>query len=89
MSNLEINSGRATLEIDLETPEIAEIIFEALIPETESVPSERATTKLSLDNSKLIIHIQAGDITALRASMNSFLAWVSAAVKTWKILDIN
>ena len=79
MSNLEIISGQATLEIDLETPEVAEIIFEALIPETESIPSERATTRLSLDGSKLTIHIQAGDLTAMRASMNSFLAWVSSS----------
>ncbi len=79
MSNLEIIKGQATLEIDLGTHEVAEIIFEALIPETESIPSERATTRLTLDGSKLVIQIQAGDITAMRASMNSYLAWVSSS----------
>ena len=33
------------------------------------------------DGDLLIITIDAGDLTALRAAMNSFLAWISGSVR--------
>ncbi|MDF1539615.1 MAG: KEOPS complex subunit Pcc1 [Candidatus Thorarchaeota archaeon] len=81
MNNERIINGQAILEIDLETPEMVDILFTALEPETVSVSTDRAQAMLSKNGSQLIITIQAGDLTALRAAMNSYLAWVSASMR--------
>ncbi len=75
-------AGKSVIEIPLESKKTAEIILAALRPETKSGPSDRATTQVSLRDSVLIIEVEAGDITALRAAMNSYIAWVSACIKS-------
>jgi tRNA threonylcarbamoyladenosine modification (KEOPS) complex Pcc1 subunit len=75
-------AGKSVIEIPLESKKIAEIILAALRPETKSGPSDRATTQVSLQDSVLIIEVEAGDITALRAAMNSYISWVSACIKS-------
>jgi len=74
--------GNSLLEIPLESKELAMIIYSALFPETESIPSERATTSVSLKGSSLVIEITANDLTAMRAALNSYLAWISACLRT-------
>ena len=73
-------AGKSVIEIPLESKKTAEIILAALRPETKSGPSDRATTQVSLRDTVLIIEVKAGDITALRAAMNSYIAWVSACI---------
>ena len=73
-------SGTSRLEIDLGNAELAEILLKALEPETLSVPSDRARATLSMKDSTLIIAIQADDLTALRAAMNSYLSWISGSL---------
>ena len=75
-------AGKSVIEIPLESTKTAEIILAALRPETKSGPSDRATTRVSLRDSVLVIEVEAGDITALRAAMNSYIAWVSACIKS-------
>ena len=80
-------TGKAIIEIPLESKETAEILLAALTPETQSGPSDRATTRVEVHDSVLIIEVEAGDITALRAAMNSYIAWVSACIKSIDQLD--
>ena len=80
-------TGKAIIEIPLESKETAEILLAALTPETQSGPSDRATTRVEVHDSVLIIEVEAGDITALRAAMNSYIAWVSACIKSINQLD--
>jgi tRNA threonylcarbamoyladenosine modification (KEOPS) complex Pcc1 subunit len=79
VTETQFQRGRAILEIELESEALASILCAALIPETQSVSSERATTSVSTKGSTLIIDVTAGDLTALRAAMNSFMAWVSGS----------
>ncbi len=81
MNSERITNGHAILEIELGTPETVNILYSALEPETVSVPSDRAQAMLSKKGNQLIITIQAGDLAALRAAMNSYLAWVSAGMR--------
>ena len=74
--------GNSTLMIPLESEELAKILYSALLPETESIPSERATTSISVQGSSLIIEIAANDLTAMRAALNSYVAWISACMRT-------
>ncbi|UCE11381.1 MAG: hypothetical protein JSW61_05460 [Candidatus Thorarchaeota archaeon] len=77
MNDLPIEDAEATLTLDLGSPESARLILSALNPETSSSPAERAKVRLAVEDSNLVIFISASDITALRAAMNSYLAWVS------------
>ena len=82
--NSNIVAANSMIEIPLDSLEIAEILFAAISPETKSGPSDRATTRVSLRESVLVIEVEASDITALRAAMNSYISWVSACIKSIK-----
>jgi tRNA threonylcarbamoyladenosine modification (KEOPS) complex Pcc1 subunit len=79
--------SRTTLEIPLESEQQARILYSALIPEAESAPSDRAKTHISIDGASLIVEIESSDLTATRAALNSFIAWVSACVRTIENID--
>jgi tRNA threonylcarbamoyladenosine modification (KEOPS) complex Pcc1 subunit len=79
--------GNSILEISLESEHIAKILYSALLPETESIPSERAITSISVKGSSLVVEIIANDLTAMRAALNSYIAWISACMKTIEAID--
>ncbi|MBN2229477.1 MAG: hypothetical protein JW779_07755 [Candidatus Thorarchaeota archaeon] len=79
--------GRTVLEIPLESNQVAKILYSALVPETESIPSDRATTMVSVKGKSLLIEIEASDLTAMRAAINSYIAWISACMRTIKSID--
>ena len=79
--------GNSTLEIPLESEQLANILYTALLPETESIPSDRATTSVSVKGSSLVVEITANDLTAMRAALNSYVAWISACMKTMDSID--
>ena len=74
--------GKSTVEIPLESKKIAELLLAALSPETKSAPSDRAITNVSIRDNVLVIDVEANDLTALRAAMNSYISWVSACLRT-------
>jgi len=82
MMSSSIVVGKSTIEIPLDSKKTAELLLAALSPETKSGPSDRATTSVSIHDSVLVIEVEANDITALRAAINSYLAWVSACLRT-------
>lgn len=75
-------SGRSTIEFHLDSEEEARLLYDALLPETHSVPSDRAETAIFSTGQILRVEISASDLTALRAAMNSFLSWISACKRT-------
>jgi tRNA threonylcarbamoyladenosine modification (KEOPS) complex Pcc1 subunit len=80
-------TGSAVLEIPMESTEVATILYQALLPETESIPSDRASSKVSVKNSTLLVEVEANDLTALRASLNSFSAWIAACLATLESIE--
>jgi tRNA threonylcarbamoyladenosine modification (KEOPS) complex Pcc1 subunit len=66
----------------MESEELAKTIRSALDPETDSAPSDRAHVDVNIRGSVLVIQIISGDLTSLRAAMNSYIAWVSASLDT-------
>jgi len=79
--------SRSVLEIPLESEQKAMILCSALLPETESIPSDRATSNVTVSGSSLIVEIEANDLTAMRASLNSFVAWISACLRMIDSID--
>jgi len=80
-------TGTSVLEFPLDSERIANILYSALLPETESIPSDRASTRVSVRGSSLIVEIDANDLTAMRAALNSFIAWISACMRTIDSID--
>ncbi|NVM03203.1 MAG: hypothetical protein HWN67_12755 [Candidatus Helarchaeota archaeon] len=62
--------------IDFFNEIIAQIYFNSLNPESDESFSHRSSTKLILMGNKLKISIDARDVTALRATVNSYLNWI-------------
>ncbi len=79
MSN-ELVRCQMTIELDLGSEDVVKTVYTALEPETHTAPSERAVTSFEQRGSILVIKIEAGDLTAMRAATNSFLSWISACV---------
>ena len=71
----------ATVIVELAT-NLAEIVEGSLLPEVESPTSERSSVKVAVDGGVLKVTVEASDVSALRAALNSYLRWVSA------ILDV-
>lgn len=66
-----------SVQISLEIPEItAKNIIASL--EKENTSNKRFSSKIFLKNNTLIISIEAEDIVALRATVNSYLRYLSA-----------
>jgi len=54
-----------------------EMVLKALKPETEMHPStRRSKVSVSGKQNSLILGFEANDISALRASINSYLRWI-------------
>lgn len=68
--------GRAEIELE---GECVEAIKKALLQEVINPPSERRV-KVYFQGDKLVI--EAEDLRALRASVNSFLYWIHSACET-------
>jgi tRNA threonylcarbamoyladenosine modification (KEOPS) complex Pcc1 subunit len=72
---------QANLKVPLASEELARIIRDAINPETNSAPSDRARVKVSVRSSTLLIEVTAEDLTAFRAAMNSYVAWISGCIR--------
>lgn len=78
-----VQSGTLVATVHVEVPEgISGIIDESLAPEIERPTSERSNVTVSAEKGEVIISIEASDVVALRAAINSYLRWVGA------ILDV-
>ena len=75
-----------TIDISLPSTELADTIYTTLLPETRQRPGFRSKTNVSRKGKILHLEIKATDIIALRAASNSFLRFVSVAMKTINIV---
>ncbi len=66
-----MTSSKHTAAIEIEYPP-PDILSEVLEPEIDDIEG-RATTNLETRNNSTFIHIQAPDVTSLRAAFNTWL----------------
>ena len=73
--------GNHILTILFRIPEHkAYIIYKAIAPEAETLPSKRTSVNLEVSEEGLILRICAKDLVALRAAMNSFLRFINTTL---------
>ncbi len=65
----------------------AQTLARALTPETDDEVS-RTTIQVSENNGELHLIIEAGDIVALRAAINSYLRWTKLALDARETIGV-
>jgi tRNA threonylcarbamoyladenosine modification (KEOPS) complex Pcc1 subunit len=63
------------------------IIIKALRPELESGISDRSKVVVKASEIGLVIEVSADDVTALRATVNSYLYWIHGILDIGRRLD--
>ncbi len=74
-----MNSGKAELALTFDSNEEAEAVYNAILPEVNTGPADRAKVFLHVDENTLGIDIKAEDSASLRASVNSYSRWINMA----------
>lgn len=76
-------AGMVVAEVRVDVPEgVSGLIGESLSPEVERPTSGRSSVAVSVVGGRVVISVEASDVAALRAALNSYLRWVGA------ILDV-
>ncbi|BDZ70797.1 KEOPS complex subunit Pcc1 [Methanobacterium petrolearium] len=75
----------AQFEIEFDSQKEAEIVLSAIQPEICDSPSDRAMTEVKCENKVLFIYIKAQDSPSLRASINSYLRWITLSQQVLKL----
>ena len=74
-------SVSADAEVRVEaSEELVNILLGALQPEAERPSSPRSRVSMEAEGRWLIMRINASDIAALRAALNSYLRWAAAVL---------
>ncbi|ELZ13261.1 KEOPS complex Pcc1-like subunit [Haloterrigena salina JCM 13891] len=72
-------SHDATLEFDYETPSRARLVAESVAREVGEIDDDRSQTTIDRDGSTVRIEIDAADVIALRAALNTWFTLVDVA----------
>ena len=76
-----LESIKSDIAIEFETQKQAKIIYESIILEFETAPDYRSSMSLTLDESRILIRIDAEDSTSFRASVNSAIKWIKLSLE--------
>ena len=75
---------KARIVLEFDSEEEARIIYEAVLPEAKSMPTERTKASIIKENNLIELTIEADSTSSLRAALNSYLSWFSSILKTVK-----
>lgn len=76
-----LESIKSDIAIEFENQKQAKIIYESIILEFETAPEYRSSMSLTLDESRILIRIDAEDSTSFRASVNSAIKWIKLSLE--------
>lgn len=76
-----LESIKSDIAIEFENQKQANIIYESIILEFETAPDYRSSMSLTLDESRILIRIDAEDSTSFRASVNSAIKWIKLSLE--------
>ena len=68
--------AQATICLGFKSDEQLTVTLKALEPETRLSPSTRFQARVERKDNLLVLHLEARDVSALRAAINSYLSWV-------------
>lgn len=74
----------ATIQIELPTEKLAQLLLTALQPEAKKSATSRSRVFVESRDKILILQIEAKDTSALRATLNSYLRWIALVRDTYE-----
>ncbi|RZV08633.1 KEOPS complex subunit Pcc1 [Natrinema hispanicum] len=77
-----MSSHDATLEFDYESTARAELVAASVAREIGEIDDDRSRTTLKRDGARVCIEIDADDVIALRAALNTWFSLVDVAERT-------
>jgi tRNA threonylcarbamoyladenosine modification (KEOPS) complex Pcc1 subunit len=79
-----IRTGR--IKILFDSADQSRIVLESLSPEAEEI-LQGIDLKIKLSKAQVILEIEAGDTSSLRATCNSYLRWIDAMLKILEVVN--
>lgn len=76
-----LESVKSNIVVEFETSSQAKIIYDSILLEFDTAPDFRSSMTLELDESNILINIDAEDSTSFRASINSAMKWIKLALE--------
>lgn len=77
----------AVFRLNFSSKKDLEIVYEALLPETAKPATTRSRAELKIENTFLVLAVEAKDTVALRAALNAYLRWISAICSVLSVLE--
>ncbi|ELY61599.1 KEOPS complex subunit Pcc1 [Natronolimnohabitans innermongolicus] len=77
-----MSSHDATLEFDYETPSRARLVADSVTREIGEIDDERSRTTIDREGASVRIEIDAADVIALRAALNTWVTLIDVAERT-------
>lgn len=75
------------ISIELPSKRMVKILLNALLPETRKPVTSRSNVLIEGFGKRLVIKVEAKDLAAFRATLNSYLRWVALIVDTYKTTE--
>ncbi|WP_407453124.1 KEOPS complex subunit Pcc1 [Methanobrevibacter sp.] len=76
-----LESVKSNIVIEFENSSQAKIVYDSILLEFNTAPDFRSSMTMDLDDSNIIINIDAEDSTSFRASVNSAIKWIKLALE--------
>lgn len=76
-----INKIEMTIELSFEDRKMSNLVFDALLLESDYNPNERAQASLKNQEKNILLTINAQDTASARAAVNSFLKWINLSIE--------
>ena len=72
---------KSNIVIEFEDNNQAKIIYDSILLEFNTAADFRSSMTIDLDESNIVINIDAEDSTSFRASVNSAIKWIKLALE--------
>ncbi|MCU4925033.1 KEOPS complex subunit Pcc1 [Halobacteria archaeon AArc-dxtr1] len=82
-----MSSHEAILTFEYDAPSSAHLVAESVAREVGEIDDERSRTEIDRQGTTLTITIEARDVIALRAALNTWFSLVDVAERTVEIVE--
>ncbi len=76
-----ISKIEMTIELSFDDQKTTNLVFDALLLESDYNPNERAQANLEYKEKSILLTINATDTASARAAINSFLKWINLSIE--------
>lgn len=79
--------AQAIIRLNFSSEKQLKVVLEALKPETRSPATRRSKVQMKVEGKSLTLNFKAGDTSALRAAVNSYLRQTSTVIDILRLIE--